>query len=279
MGQMHISHVFAITEAQRFQLALVKYPFNNIIRSGFQKFPHFSSDRSEPSGVGRNFGERLPMSVSDLQKAIEVLLFFRTPLYGKKVDNLNEEFRLTLTRISDSINQLAKSGDESIVTNSQQRSAGNIANPSRLDHQNPRLSFRESTIPIKVFLCDKAIFGGAPGHHCRHPGAAGSFYGSDPNRLEKQRPCGFRSGGPARLRNCMLDRVLKFPHANDLTLPRDDRECRSTHFTLCLPDVRKVWDSQRPSVAYPIRFRLFERAGLIEFNPSAHQAAEPQQGR
>ena len=112
------------------------------------------------------------MLVSHSQKTMEILFFFRTSLHRKEVDDLDQEPGMAVARISDIFNQLAQAGDESIVTNAQQWAAGNVANPGRLNDQDSRPSLCETSIPIEVLLRDEAVFGGAPGHHRRHPGAA-----------------------------------------------------------------------------------------------------------
>src|SRR5437588_6549996 len=108
------------------------------------------------------------MMTSDLKKPLEKLCPVRPPLNGEKVQDLNKETRMPATGFAHSLDKLAESGKESIMTNAQQRTAGNVAHTGGFNHQSARLSFGKSPVPIKICLGDKTIFGGPPRHHCRN---------------------------------------------------------------------------------------------------------------
>src|SRR2546425_5332872 len=152
------------------------------------------------------------MTNGDLKKPLEKLCRLRPPLNGEKVQDLNEETRMAATGFAHSLHKLAKSGKESIMTNAEQRTAGDVAHTGCFNHQSARLSFGKSPVPIKICLGDETVFGGPPGHHCRHPGAAFQADRANGDWLEKERPRSFLRAGPARFRDGMLDWVGELPH-------------------------------------------------------------------
>src|SRR5258706_16302885 len=125
------------------------------------------------------------MMFSDLEKSLKIFRPVGPALDCQKIDNLNEEFGLAVARGADCINQLPESGQKSIVTDSQERAAGNIANAGSFDDQGSRLTLGEASVPIQVLPGDKAIFSGTPGHHRRDPGARSQLERTNSNRLKQ----------------------------------------------------------------------------------------------
>src|SRR5437016_5854298 len=119
------------------------------------------------------------MLCSDLKKALKIFCRVGPALDREEVDDLNEEFGVTGAGFAHRVDQFAKSGQESIMTNPQERTAGNVANAGGFDNERARLPGGESSIPIEVVRRHKSIFSGAPGDHRRHPSAALQLERSD----------------------------------------------------------------------------------------------------
>src|ERR1043166_8528894 len=111
------------------------------------------------------------MARSDLEKPLEVFLWIRTTFYRQKINDLNEELCLAVTRRSDSLNQALQSRQKSIMTDPQQWSARDVTHARRFDHERSGSSFSESPVPIKIVLCDESFSGRPPWHHPRSPRA------------------------------------------------------------------------------------------------------------
>src|SRR5262245_20792602 len=107
----------------------------------------------------------------DREKAIEVFLRIGTTLNREKINDLNEEIRLTITRLSDGLNQLFQSRQKSIITDAQQWPARNVAHAGRFHHECRWFPFGKSSIPIEIVLRDESVFRRAPRHHRRNPRA------------------------------------------------------------------------------------------------------------
>ncbi len=76
-----------------------------------------------------------------------------------------------VARPSNGARQLGEAGDEPVVADPEQRSAGDVADAGGLDHQRPGLAAGEPLVPREDLGRDQPVFGGAPGHHRRYPGA------------------------------------------------------------------------------------------------------------
>jgi len=152
------------------------------------------------------------MVLVNLQKTLEIFFLLGSTLHREKIDDLNEQQRLPLTRFPHSLDQLAQPIYKPIVTNAKQRSTRNVAHASRLDHEHTRTAFREPSIPVEILLSDKSILRGAPRHHRRHPRAAPSFETTDGNRTIKSRPGCFFRRRPASLEYLVFDWVSELPH-------------------------------------------------------------------
>src|SRR5215831_5296462 len=125
------------------------------------------------------------MALPYLKKPIEELFLRGPPFNCKEVDDLNEQPRLSLTSLPNCLDQLTQTGNKAIMSNSQQRAAGNIAYTRGFNYKNRWFSLCETPVPIKVGGCNKSVFRGSPGNHCRHPGAALKQQSTDLNWLEE----------------------------------------------------------------------------------------------
>jgi len=147
-----------------------------------------------------------------LKEPREVLLFFRPPIDTEEVDYLDKQPRVAFTCPTHTINQLTQARNKSIVPNSKQRAAGDIADAGCLHDNCTRAAGRETAIPINDVGGYKAIFCSAPGNHCRYPGAAGKCNAADLNRAEQNGTLGFGGSRPASIRNMVADWVFGMPH-------------------------------------------------------------------
>src|SRR5438093_1180717 len=135
------------------------------------------------------------LPVGENQKLPEVSLRLRPAANSEEVDDLDEQPSPSATRPTDGTHQLGQAGDEPVVPDSEQRSAGDIPDASRLDHERARLPPREPFVPGQYFRRDQPVVGGPPWHHGRNPGAlsqletAGAEWGKPerPRRLLRVR--------------------------------------------------------------------------------------------
>src|SRR6185369_532496 len=111
------------------------------------------------------------MLISDLEEPLKIFLWIGTALDGEKIDDLNEELRLTVARFADGFDESLQSRKESIMTDAQQRATGNISYAGRFNYQSRGPAGREPAIPVEIILSHESIFGGAPGDHRGDPGA------------------------------------------------------------------------------------------------------------
>src|SRR5205823_433826 len=109
--------------------------------------------------------------VGDREEALEVLLLLGAPAYGEKVDDLDEQPRLTLALLAHALDETAKAGDEPVVPDPQERAARDLADPRRLDDEDAGTSLREAAVPVDHVLGDEPVLGRAPRHHGGHPRA------------------------------------------------------------------------------------------------------------
>src|ERR1051325_10560553 len=150
------------------------------------------------------------MPIVHPQKTLKVFHPLRPPLHREKIDDLNEQQRLPVTRLTHSLDEFAQSGNESIVADTQQWTTRNIAHTRRLDDEHARPPFSKTSIPVEVLLRNKPLFGRAPGHHRRHPRSAARLEFADGYRAEESRARRFFSSGPARFRDLVANRIRKF---------------------------------------------------------------------
>src|SRR5690242_6635705 len=137
------------------------------------------------------------MLICNRQKPLQVFRASGPPLHREKIDDLNEQQRLTAARFFHRLNQLAQSGNKAIVADAQQWTTRNIAHARRLNNEHTRASFRKTSIPVEVLLRHKTIFSRTPRHHRRHPRATTRFEPPDLNRTKQTRARRFISVRPA----------------------------------------------------------------------------------
>src|SRR5690242_300571 len=127
----------------------------------------------------------------DLQEALKVLRLLRTPLHCEKIDDLDKQQRLAAARFFHRLDQLAQTGNESIIADAEQWTTRNVAYARRFDHQHTRPTFSKALVPVEVLLRHESIFSRTPWHHRRHPRATERFEPADFNRTEQARTRSF----------------------------------------------------------------------------------------
>src|SRR5215213_4908299 len=104
------------------------------------------------------------MVLINLQKALKVFQLLRPPLHREKINDLNEQESLTITRLSHHLDELPQSRDETIVADAKQRTTRNVAHAGRLNDQHSGPPFRKASIPIEVLLRHKTVVRRPPRH-------------------------------------------------------------------------------------------------------------------
>ena len=82
------------------------------------------------------------MTRCDLQEPFEDISLVGPALDREEINDLNEKFCVALACFANRLNQLLQSGQESIVTDAQQRAAGDVANAGRFDDQRRRVGLQ-----------------------------------------------------------------------------------------------------------------------------------------
>ena len=109
------------------------------------------------------------MAFSDREKAIKIFRRVGSPFDRQEINNLNEKFRMTFAGCTDCFDKFLQPWKKTVVSDAQQRAAGNVPYAGCFDDQRGRTTLCKSSIPIKVVLGYKTIFSGSPWDHCRHP--------------------------------------------------------------------------------------------------------------
>ena len=91
--------------------------------------------------------------------------------YREKVDQLDQQSRLSAARRAHDIYQVAQSREKALVTSAQQRPAPNITNTGSLHNKGARSATRETLVPLQYVVAHESVVGCAPRHHGRHPRA------------------------------------------------------------------------------------------------------------
>ncbi len=177
--QMRIGNAFAIAEAQRFEFAFAEHAIDDRVGRVCEKRADLCIAFADPIRISGDLGNHPALIFGDLKKALEIFCWIGPALDRQEVDDLNYESGVTLARVAHRVDQLTQSGQEPIVTDSQEGTAGNIANTGGFDDQRGRLAFGEPPVPIQIGLSDETIFSGAPRDHCGHPRASSQLERAD----------------------------------------------------------------------------------------------------
>jgi len=162
VGKVEIGDSLPVAKAQIFELSVVEYIFQLIVRHGCEGFSHLL--------VGSTADE-ISVALGELQIAVQEFLWLRSSAYRQEVDDLNEETGATLAGSVNSLYELAQAGQEAVMTDTEQRAAGHIADPCRFHDQGSGRTTGEAFVPTQDFLSDVALLGSPPRHHGWNPGA------------------------------------------------------------------------------------------------------------
>src|SRR5713101_1034986 len=138
--------------------------------------------------------------VGQLEEALEVFLLRYPAADGKEVDDLDEEAGVSLAGAVDHVHHLLQAIKKAVVTDAQQRTAGDITNSGGFHDEDARLRPGVALIPFEYLWSDKTIIRRAPRHHGRHPGARLNRQIANPDRRKPQAGLGLCGGWPVHRR-------------------------------------------------------------------------------
>ena len=102
--------------------------------------------------------------------------------------------------------------NEAIVADPHQRTARDVADAGRLDHDRAGAPLREARIPFDHGVGDEAVLGRPPRHHGRHPGALFQRDRADRDGREQPRGLGLGAGRNPAVFRLELDALRRTPH-------------------------------------------------------------------
>ena len=200
--QVRVGDPLALAEPQALELPLVQEAGPLRLRQSRQRL----------ADVVVRTRQQRAVPVGESQVLPEVSLRLGPAADPEEVDDLDEQPGASAARLTDGAHQLGQAGNESVVTDPKQRSARNVPDAGRLDHECPRLPACEALVPREDLRCDQPVVGGPPRHHGGDPGALRQLEPAGAERAEPERPRRFLRGGWMRRRNGMLDEGLGMPH-------------------------------------------------------------------
>src|SRR5919204_6168935 len=128
---MEVGHAFAISKAQRFDLARVEHAIELFVGHPDQRFPNLV--------VGcRGAAHQPAMASRDREKTTKKFFAFGTPSNGEEIEHLDEQARPSAARLPDAADELCESRDETIVPDSEEWTAGDVADTGRFHDDRPR---------------------------------------------------------------------------------------------------------------------------------------------
>src|SRR5712691_2983592 len=134
--------------------------------------------------------------VGQLEEAFEVFLLRYPAADEKEVDDLDEEAGVSLAGAVDHVHHLLQAIKKAVVTDAQQRTAGNITNPDGFHDEDARLRPGVALIPFEHLGSHKTSIRRAPGHHGRYPGARLNRQIADTDGRKPQAGPGLCGGWP-----------------------------------------------------------------------------------
>ena len=162
--QLGIGDPLPLAESQALELPLIQELGPLRLRQSRQRLPDGVVGAWQQGAVPVGEDQELP----------EVSLRLRPAADPEEVDDLDEQPSPSAARLADGAHQLGQAGDEPVVPDPEERSAGNVPDSGGLDDQRPGLPPRETLVPRQDLRRDQPVVGGPPGHHGRNPGALAS---------------------------------------------------------------------------------------------------------
>src|SRR6185369_9791800 len=102
----------------------------------------------KPAVVRCRLNQRIAMTIFDVKEAGEELVFGRSPFDSQEVNYLNEQASVTVATLIHRLNQMLQSRDESVVPDTQQRTACDIADPGGFDDDGSWTPRSKSSVPF-----------------------------------------------------------------------------------------------------------------------------------
>jgi hypothetical protein len=208
-----VGDALPVTHAQRLELACAQH-----IRE-FAWLEHRESRAQLGVGSSRHV-ERAPVLLRDREKTLEEFVRIRTPANGQKIDELDEESRLSRARAADRLDQRSEPREEPRIADPQKRPARDVANAGGLDDQGTRAAPGKALIPGEHVGRDQAIVGRAPRDHRRNPCPLAERLRTHRNRLEEPSVESLRRRRPAARSRVVANALGGSPHRHASSSPR-----------------------------------------------------------
>src|SRR5688572_17705849 len=117
MRQLGVRDPLSLPEPQALQLPLAQVPGPLLLGDRCQRLPDLAVAA----------GEKVAVPIGEHEELAEVALRLRTAADPEEVDDLDEEPGPPLARALHGTDQFGETGDEPVVADPKQRSAGNVA--------------------------------------------------------------------------------------------------------------------------------------------------------
>jgi hypothetical protein len=208
-GQVRVPDALAIAVVERLQLTVRQHALDErtiVDERGEQVLSNDALVRGQPGGIVGGGCHPTAQRLVDTEVTTEVLVRLRPASYRDEVDQLDEKPRVPGTVLAHGVDQPPEAGDEAIVADPQQGSAGDVTDAGGLDHQHTGAAVREARVPGQHVLGHEAVLGGAPRHHRGNPGPLLRHRAApEPRRLEQLRARRLLPGRPPCRRQRVLD--------------------------------------------------------------------------
>jgi len=201
----HIRHPLAESVAKRLELTLVEHSLQLVRRHAEESLADLV--------IAPAARYRAPVSIGNSQIASEVLFGLGPPPDGQEIDQLDEEPRATTAGPANRFDQFRQARNETIVSDTQQRTARHVANTGRLDDNRTRLPGGETRVPGEDLRCHQTVFRCSPRHHGRHPGPLDQLDRPDATGREEARAQSLVAGRPTGVEERVLEALRRLPHA------------------------------------------------------------------
>jgi hypothetical protein len=220
---MRVGHPFARAELERLELARCKDLRELCGRQRAQPGAHGVVRRIRISHGGTVAG-------ADAEEFSQVALRVRTAADAQEVDYLDEQPRGTATGTANGICQLTQAGNEPVVADAQQGTAGNFADAGGFHHDGAGASTGKAAVPFEYLGSDVTVGAGAPGNHGGHPGALWQGKPAHLHRREQARARSLFGRRPASGDGVVTNPFRRPPHG---ALLAQDRVGASTASVRC----------------------------------------------
>src|SRR5882757_608444 len=200
-----VSNELTCAELECVELSLVQYPGC-----------FFRSQREQPltdiAICCGSIAKCRTMLRCDGEKLRKITRGHRPSSDRQKVDQLDEQPRLSVACFANDPDEIAKPGQKTLVTGTEQGAAGHVPDSSSLNNNGAGTPAREALIPFEHFGSDEAVLAGAPRHHGGDPRALGQLQRPNPHARKKTRRRSFPGRWPIAAVGRMFDALGGPPH-------------------------------------------------------------------